>query len=212
MAISKPMELIGKYFPEFTSHQLHQFSLAKEAYQQWNERINVISRKDIENIEDRHFLHSLAIANVVKFAAGSRIHDVGTGGGFPGIPLAIAFPQCDFLLIDSIRKKLKVVEEVAAACGLSNVKTLHSRAEQVNQTCDFVTGRAVETIAEFFGHVSHMLKKGENSSLSNGILYLKGGDISKEVKIFGKPVKEFPISAYFTEAFFETKKVIYIPF
>lgn len=212
MATFKPMELIGKYFPEFTSYQLQQFALAKEVYQQWNERINVISRKDIENIEERHFLHSLAITNVVKFAPGTCIHDVGTGGGFPGIPLAIAFPQCDFLLIDSIGKKLKVVEEVAAACKLSNVQTIHCRAEQVKKTCDFVTGRAVETIAEFYGHVSHMLKKGEKSSLPNGILYLKGGDISEEIKNFGKPVKEFPISTFFTEDFFETKKVIYIPY
>ncbi|MCX7743481.1 MAG: 16S rRNA (guanine(527)-N(7))-methyltransferase RsmG [Flavobacteriales bacterium] len=206
------MEIIQKYFPELSSHQLQQFAIAKEAYQLWNERINVISRKDIENIEERHFLHSLAIAKVVKFAPGTRIHDVGTGGGFPGIPLAIAFPQCEFLLIDSIGKKLKVVEEVVAACKLNNVQTQHSRAEQVKQTCDFVTGRAVETIAEFYRHVSHMLKKGEKSSLPNGILYLKGGDISDEIKNFGKPVKEFPISTLYAEQFFETKKIIFIPY
>jgi len=206
------MELIRKYFPELQPGQLQQFEAASKAYREWNERINVISRKDIDNIEERHFLHSLAIAKVITFAPGTRIHDVGTGGGFPGIPLAILFPQCEFLLIDSIGKKLKVVEEVATACGLTNVKTIHSRAEQVKQCCDFVTGRAVETMAEFYGHVRHMLCKGSNSSLPNGILYLKGGDISAEVKKFGREVREFPISEMFTESFFETKKVLYIPY
>lgn len=206
------MDLVRKYFPELQPLQLQQLETAKEAYREWNERINVISRKDIDNIEERHFLHSMAIARVVTFAPGTRIHDVGTGGGFPGIPLAILFPQCEFLLIDSIGKKLKVVEEVALACGLTNVKTLHSRAEQVKQSCDFVTGRAVETIAEFYGHVSHMLRKGSNSSLPNGILYLKGGDISEEVKQFGREVREYPIPELFTESFFETKKVLYIPY
>lgn len=206
------MDIIRKYFPELQPHQLYQFEMAYEVYRVWNERINVISRKDIDNIEERHFLHSLAIVKVIHFAPGTRIHDVGTGGGFPGIPLAILFPQCEFLLIDSIGKKLKVVEEVAAVCGLSNVKTLHSRAEQVKQSCDFVTGRAVETIAEFYGHVSHMLRKGSNSSIPNGILYLKGGDISNEVKEFSREVKEFHISNMYSESFFETKKVLYIPY
>lgn len=206
------MNIIRKYFPELQSQQLEQFKIAKEAYLIWNERINVISRKDIDNIEERHFLHSLAIAKVIHFASGTRIHDVGTGGGFPGIPLAILFPQCEFLLIDSIGKKLKVVENVVAACGLNNVKVLHSRAEQVKQSCDFVTGRAVETIAEFYGHVSHMLRKGSNSSIPNGILYLKGGDISNELKELGREVKEFPIFNMYSESFFETKKVLYIPY
>jgi len=206
------MDLIQKYFPGLKLEQIQQFKTASEVYRVWNERINVISRKDIDNIEERHFLHSLAIAKVITFAPGTHIHDVGTGGGFPGIPLAILFPKCEFLLIDSIGKKLKVVEEVASACGLTNVKTLHSRAEQVKQSCDFVTGRAVETMAEFYGHVSHMLRKGSNSSLPNGILYLKGGDISAEVKAFGKEVREFPILDMYSESFFETKKLLYIPY
>lgn len=205
------MNIIKKYFPEATDAQLMQYTIAIHTYMEWNQKINVISRKDMDNLMVHHFLHSLGIAKVVSFAEGTMVADIGTGGGFPGIPLAILFPRTRFLLIDSIGKKLQVVEEVVKATGLRNVATLHERAEKVTGKFDFVTGRAVETIPEFYNHVKHLLKPGGNSNLGNGILYLKGGDFSEELKGFNKKVTEYPLTGFYKEDFFETKKVVYIP-
>lgn len=188
-----------------------QYTVAANTYREWNEKINVISRKDMDNLEVHHFLHSLGIALIMDFAPGALVADIGTGGGFPGIPLAILFPKTRFTLIDSIGKKLTVVKAVADACGLRNVETLHERAEKVKGTFDYVTGRAVETIPEFYNHVKHLLHRGQKGNLANGILYLKGGDFSAELADFSREVVEYSLAESFSEPFFETKKVVYIP-
>lgn len=205
------MNLLKKYFPDLSDQQLMQYTIAANTYQEWNEKINVVSRKDMDNLLVHHILHSLGIAMVMQFAPGALVVDIGTGGGFPGIPLAICFPKTKFLLVDSIGKKLNVVQAVADACGLRNVATLHERAEKVQHKFDYVTGRAVETIPEFYDHVKHLLRPGQQGNLPNGILYLKGGDFSAELVDFKKPVTEYPLSTWFAEEFFETKKVVYIP-
>lgn len=201
-------ELVQAYFPEFSEIQLKQIDVAIATYKEWNDKINVISRKDIENIEERHFLHSLGIYKLVPFRPGTFSIDVGTGGGFPGIPLAIANPDTKFLLVDSIGKKLKVAEAVVEACGLKNVKTLHSRVEQVKLKSDYVTGRAVETIPEFYNHVRHLLDS--KRSPASEILYLKGGDFEHELERFPKQVKIMDLHPIYSLAFFETKKVVRI--
>lgn len=203
------MELIVKYFPKLTDKQVEQFSQLQKVYENWNSQINVISRKDMDSFYERHVLHSLAIAKTINFTPGTEIMDVGTGGGFPGIPLAILFPECKFHLVDSIGKKIKVVDEVVQEIGLTNVKTSHDRAENVKGQFDFIVSRAVTKMPVFIGWVRKKLKKKQQNGLPNGILYLKGGDLREEMK----PIKTFyeitEITDFFEEDFFETKKVVY---
>lgn len=203
-------ELIFHYFPDLNPVQQAQFAQLKALYEEWNARINVISRKDTENFYERHVLHSLAIAKVIRFVPGTKILDIGTGGGFPGIPLAILFPECDFLLVDSIGKKIKVVDGVASALGLQNVRSEHIRAEQINAQFDFVVSRAVTAMPAFLNWTKGKFLKENRNALKNGILYLKGGDLSEEMASVKKAVQYFPISAWFAEDFFETKKVVYV--
>ncbi len=205
-------KVILKYFPELTQQQLSQFDQLLELYQHWNAQINVISRKDIDELYERHILHSLGIAKVCGFKPGADVLDVGTGGGFPGIPLAILFPETNFLLVDAIGKKIKVVNEVAHTIGLQNLKAVHSRAEQVNQKFDFIVSRAVTQLKDFYPWVKGKFKKQSFHSLNNGVLYLKGGDLEKELKESKlKDIKLFSLSGYFEEDFFETKFVVYFP-
>lgn len=204
------MEQIARYFPNLTARQVEQFAQLLGLYTHWNEQINVISRKDVENFYQRHVLHSLGIAKVYSFAPGAVVLDVGTGGGFPGIPLAILFPETNFVLVDSIGKKIKVVDEVAMALGLTNVKAHHMRAEQVNGTFDFVISRAVTAMPVFIDWVKNKIKKGKSADgFTHGILYLKGGDLTEEFKNVPGKFKEYPLIDYFSEEFFETKKVIH---
>lgn len=204
--------LIQKYFPELTVHQIQQFDQLFDLYQNWNAQINVISRKDIDLLYERHILHSLGIAKVCEFLPGSNVLDVGTGGGFPGIPLAILFPETQFLLVDAIGKKIKVVNEVAAGIGLKNLKAVHSRAEQVNQNFDFIVSRAVTQLKDFYPWVKGKFNKKSNHKLANGVLYLKGGDLTEELAASQlKNIQLFPLSVLFEEEFFETKFVVYFP-
>jgi len=202
------MQIIHKYFPDLTEKQILQFSDLKNLYEHWNAQINVISRKDMDALYVNHVLHSLAIAKVIQFKKGTSVLDIGTGGGFPGIPLAILFPKTDFLLVDSIGKKIKVINEVSAAICLTNVRTINERAENINETFDFIVSRAVTNMADFKKWVKGKFKKTHNNTLNNGILYLKGGDLSEELK--GIPHQQYNITDYFEEDFFETKKVVYI--
>ncbi|MFN4234511.1 MAG: 16S rRNA (guanine(527)-N(7))-methyltransferase RsmG [Bacteroidia bacterium] len=205
------VDLIKKYFPEITPQQEHQFAQLMPLYKDWNDKINVISRKDIDELYERHVLHSLGIAKVIQFALGSKILDVGTGGGFPGIPLAILFPECNFHLVDSIGKKIKVVNDVATSLGLKNVNATHARVEQINEKFDFIVSRAVTQFPEFVNWVKNKITKEQKNTLPNGILYLKGGDLSEEIKPFKQKVKIFELKEYFNSEFFETKKVVYMP-
>ena len=204
------MEDIIKQFPKLTENQIHQFEQLKDLYQDWNTKINVISRKDIDELYTRHVLHSLGIAKVISLKPHSKIMDVGTGGGFPGIPLAIVFPEVDFYLIDVIGKKIKVVNEVATALGLKNVKAEQMRAENVKQDFDFIVSRAVTNMPDFVSWIKGKIKKTNTNDLPNGILYLKGGDLSEELKSFPKAT-EYNLSDFFKEEFFETKKVVHLP-
>ncbi|SMO68168.1 16S rRNA (guanine(527)-N(7))-methyltransferase RsmG [Solitalea koreensis] len=205
------MDIILKYFPDITSLQKEQFTQLQSLYTHWNEQINVISRKDIDELYERHVLHSLAIAKVIKFKPGSLILDIGTGGGFPGIPLAILFPECQFHLVDSIGKKIKVVTEVAKALGLTNVKAEQARAEQLTKQYDFVVSRAVTRLANFYPWVKGKFIKNSGNDIKNGILYLKGGDLEEEISEIDKEVIKYKISNFFNEEFFETKYVLHIP-
>jgi len=204
------MELIKKYFPELSSKQLEQFSKLEKVYKEWNAQINVVSRKDIDELYLRHVLHSLGIAKVQKFKAGTSVMDVGTGGGFPGIPLAIMFPETQFLLVDSIGKKLKVVKAVAKELELENVTILHDRVENVKEKFDFIVSRAVTNMPDFVGWVRKKIKKESIHDRRNGILYLKGGDLTEELKDY-QAVQLFDLPDFFKEDFFETKKVVYLP-
>jgi 16S rRNA (guanine527-N7)-methyltransferase len=203
--------IIQHYFKDLTEQQIAQFDKLYDLYSFWNAQINVISRKDIEELYERHILHSLGIAKFCSFKPGESVLDVGTGGGFPGIPLAILFPETSFHLVDSIGKKIKVVTEVAAALGLQNVKASHLRAEQVNEKFDFVVSRAVTRLIDFYPWVQGKFKKESKNAIANGILYLKGGDLEEEIAESRLRVELYPLSDYFKEEFFETKYIVYIP-
>lgn len=204
------MEAILKQFPNLTDIQIQQFEKLQSLYEDWNSKINVISRKDIDELYSRHVLHSLGIAKIISFTDRSKIMDVGTGGGFPGIPLAILFPESDFYLIDIIAKKIKVVNEVATALGLTNVKAEQMRAGNVKQEFDFIVSRAVTNMPDFVSWVKDKVRKSNKNDLPNGILYLKGGDLTEELKDFPKAI-EYNLSDFFKEEFFETKKVVHVP-
>jgi len=205
------MEVILKYFPNISKKQKEQFSKLQVLYQQWNSKINVLSRKDIDNLYLKHVLHSLAIAKVIDFADGTKIIDVGTGGGFPGLPLAILFPNVEFLLVDSIGKKIKVVNEIAENIGLRNLQSVHKRAEQIVGKFDFVVSRAVTRMKVFQQWVRKMISTKQKNILLNGIIYLKGGDLTNELQGI-KNVNIYDISEFFEEDFFKTKKIVYISY
>ena len=204
------MEEITKYFPNLTDNQLIQFQKLEDLYHDWNAKINVISRKDIDELYVKHVIHSLGIAKVVNFEPKATVLDVGTGGGFPGIPLAILFPETRFYLIDVIAKKIKVVNEVVAALGLENVKAEQLRAENMKGEFDFIVSRAVTNMPDFVSWIKDKIKKQNKHKLKNGILYLKGGDLNEELKDFPNAT-EYNLSDFFTEEFFETKKVVHVP-
>lgn len=205
------VDLIYKHFPKLTEQQREQFAALDGLYKHWNAQINVVSRQDIEALYEKHVLHSLGIAKVIQFKPGSEILDVGTGGGFPGIPLAILFPLVDFHLVDSIGKKIKVVQEVASALGLQNVKAEQARVEHLSTTYDFVVSRAVTRLKPFMGWVRYKIRKVGNNDLPNGVLYLKGGDLAEELAEIPDKYRMFNLSDYFEGEFFETKKIIYVP-
>jgi len=204
------IELILKHFPDLTEIQIEQFAKLKPLYEEWNSQINVISRKDIDELYTRHILHSLGIAKIIQFKPGTSIMDVGTGGGFPGIPLAILFPESSFYLIDTIGKKIKVVNAVSEALGLQNVEGVQKRAENVKFEFDFIISRAVTYLPRFNNWIKGKFATDSFNDLPNGLLYLKGGDLREELKEAGKPFESFDLTNYFSEDFFETKKVIYL--
>lgn len=204
------MELIEKYFPEITEEQREQFAALQELYKDWNLKINVVSRKDIDELYLRHVLHSLGIAKIIKFNPGANILDVGTGGGFPGIPLAILFPETNFHLVDSIGKKIKVVQEVVEGLQLKNVKTTNARVEEITGKYDFIISRAVAAMPTFVHWVKGKIAKTSSHELKNGILYLKGGDLTEELENY-KTAQIFPLNIHFEEDFYETKSVVYLP-
>jgi len=202
---------ILKYFPNLTPEQITQFEKMDRIYRDWNGKINLISRKDIDSLYEKHILHSLAIAKIIDFRQGTKILDVGTGGGFPGIPLAILFPSSQFVLIDSTGKKIKVVMAVAEELELKNVTAIHGRAEDVKEEFDFVISRAVTSFPVFVGLVEKNITRKSINALPNGIIYLKGGDFQDELKDFKRNVEVTEIANFFNEPFFETKKVVYLP-
>ena len=202
------VSLILKYFPEITDEQKQQFEKLEKLYTKWNEKINVISRKDMDGLYEKHILHSLGIAKVMPFADGTKVLDVGTGGGFPGIPLAILFPEVSFTLIDSIGKKIKVVEAVSEGLGLKNVTAVHGRAEKLKEKFHFVVSRAVTQMPEFLRWLKGKFEKEQFNEKHNGVLYLKGGDLAEELA--GLRCEIFQLKNYFEEEFFDTKKVVYL--
>jgi len=204
------MKLLLKYYPDLSDQQISKFKKLKELYKDWNLKINVVSRKDIDELYLRHVLHSLGIAKIQKFIPGSKILDVGTGGGFPGIPLAILFPEVQFHLVDSIAKKIKVVNEVVAGLKLQNVTITNARVESLNERYDFVVSRAVAQMDTFVRWVNFAVLKKNNHALKNGILYLKGGDLTDELLNF-TTATIYPLKDYFEEDFFETKSVVHLP-
>ena len=204
------MEIINKYFKNLSETQIAKFSKLQELYEDWNLKINVVSRKDIDELYLRHVLHSLGVAKVMQFKPDAKVMDVGTGGGFPGIPLAILFPETQFHLVDSIGKKIKVVNEVVAGLELENVQTTHGRVEEVKDTYDFIVSRAVAQMETFVRWTKGKIAKKQNHELKNGILYLKGGDLTEELKKYTS-AKIYDLPSFFDEPFFETKKVVHLP-
>lgn len=204
------MKIIQKYFKDLSKEQLIQFTKLEVLYKDWNSKINVISRKDIDELYLRHVLHSLSIAKLISFKDGTSILDVGTGGGFPGIPLAILFPNCKFHLVDSIQKKINVVNNVVKELDLKNVKTSSCRVEAISEKNDFVVSRAVTNMKDFVSWIKFKINKISFNDFKNGVLYLKGGDLNEELKSF-KNVKTFELSEFFNEDFFNEKKVVYLP-
>ena len=204
------MKILQSYFADLSENQIFQFQQLEKLYKEWNAQINVVSRKDIDELYLRHVLHSLGIAKVQAFKPNTKVLDIGTGGGFPGIPLAILFPEVEFHLVDSIGKKIKVVDGIAEGLGLTNIKTTHGRAEEVNDTYDFIVSRAVAQMETFVRWTKKKIRKKSNHKLKNGILYLKGGDLTEELSAFPKATI-FDLQDYFKEEFFETKKVVHVP-
>ena len=205
------MDLIRKYFPDLSNQQLEKFEMLQPFYEEWNAAINVISRKDMDAFYERHVLHSMAIAKVLRFKKRTEILDIGTGGGFPGIPLAIMFPKANFHLVDSIGKKIKVVKNAIGYLDLKNAKAEQIRAEQIHKSYDFVVSRAVTALPKFNQWASYKIrKKGGFNEIPNGILYLKGGEFDDELKEVNRPNKVYPISDFYEEEFFDTKFVVYI--
>jgi 16S rRNA (guanine527-N7)-methyltransferase len=204
------MDIILKYFPNISEEQKKQFAALYDLYVDWNSKINVISRKDIENLYLHHVLHSLAIAKLIQFTDGTKIMDVGTGGGFPGVPLAILFPKCEFLLVDSIGKKIKVATEVSNAIGLKNIQFRHCRAEEEKGKFDFVVSRAVMPLPDLVKIVKKNISKDQHNALPNGVICLKGGNLDSELTPFKKNAEADDLSMYFEEEFFKTKKIVYV--
>ena len=205
------MQIIDKYFPNLSQRQKEQFNNLDTLYREWNAKINVISRKDIDNLYEHHVLHSMAIARIVRFKPGTSILDFGTGGGFPGIPLAILFPECRFRLIDGTGKKVNVAAEIAKAIGLENVEAIHQRGEEEKGKFDFIVSRAVMPMPDLVKIVSKNISRKQHNSIANGILALKGGNLSAELKPYHKIIEVTPISQFFDEEWFREKSVIYLP-
>lgn len=205
------MNIIQKYFPQLSAEQLHQVALLDELYRDWNAKINVISRKDIDNLYEHHVLHSMAIAKMVNFRPGTRILDFGTGGGFPGIPLAILFPECQFKLIDGTGKKIRVAQEVAQAIGLKNCTPVHLRGEEEKDKYDFIVSRAVMPLPDLVKIVKKNIAKEQKNALPNGIICLKGGNLEGELQPYRKYVEKTELSQWFSEEWFKEKYVIYLP-
>lgn len=205
------MKQLLEYFPNLFESQIEQLAQLKDLYSDWNQKINLISRKDIEHLYERHVLHSMSISKIIQFKQGTSILDIGTGGGFPGIPLAILFPNCNFYLIDAIRKKTKVVSEIVESLKLKNVKVKHLHSNELNEKFDFIVSRAVTAFPQFIKLAQGKINQESMNSLPNGILYLKGGDLSDEIKDFQKSTVLYPISDFFSEEFFITKYIVYYP-
>ncbi len=205
------MDIIFKYFNNLSDEQKDRFSELKDLYTDWNSKINVISRKDIDELYTRHVLHSLSIAKFISFTPGSNIIDVGCGGGFPGIPLAILFPNVKFTLVDSIGKKINVVNSIISSLGITNAIGINGRAENMTDRYDFIISRAVTAFPDFVGLTGKLISKKQRNAIPNGIIYLKGGDFEDEIKRFQKVIEVYDIIKYFDEPFFETKKIIYLP-
>lgn len=206
------MDLIAKYFPHLTEEQRRQFAELDPLYRDWNAKINVISRKDIDALYEHHVLHSLGIAQMIRFKPGTKILDFGTGGGFPGIPLAILFPECEFLLVDSIGKKVKVAGAVAESLGLKNVRVLHGRGEEIKEQFDFVVSRAVMQLQELVGFTKQLVHGTQRNGMPNGLICLKGGELQAELRPFKRIVEVQELYPTFEEEYFKTKKVVYLPF
>ena len=206
------MDLITKYFPHLTEEQRRQFAKLDPLYREWNAKINVISRKDIDALYEHHVLHSLGIAQMIRFKPGTKILDFGTGGGFPGIPLAILFPECEFLLVDSIGKKVKVAGAVAESLGLKNVRVLHGRGEEIKEQFDFVVSRAVMQLQELVSFTKQLVHHTQRNGMPNGLICLKGGELQAELRPFKRIVEVQALYPTFEEEYFKTKKVVYLPF